>query len=404
MAEAVADRRAPERADARRVLLWSCLVVFMAQMATTIYLPALPAVMRELDVSRGFAGASISVFVIGAAAPVVPWGRAADRYGRRGPLLASLGLFVACCVALAVTTSPALLLVLRALQGIGAGGSAIIARIAVRDLGSGDQLARRLSVLSIAFITALGGGQFTGGLLTRYADWRLGFVVLAVVGAAAIATSFALPFGPARPAGEAGNVFRVGLRLLRTPGFALPTYAGGLGFATVVVLQEVAPFVFQQHFGLAADAYGGVGLLLAPAYFAGAMTVNRTVARFGAGRLMRTGALIMTGSGLAMVVLWSLDAGRVPALTAFIALYCVTTFGQAVLFPNSMAAAASADPAHGAYAIALCGFVQQSTAGLAALAATPLRAELAWSATAAALSALAWFLVRGTTLSKGASR
>ncbi|WP_026341129.1 MFS transporter [Actinomadura atramentaria] len=393
MAEALA---APERAadTGRRVLLWSCLVVFMAQMATTIYLPALPAVMHDLDVSRGFAGASISVFVIGAAAPVVPWGRAADRYGRRGPLLASLGLFIACCLGLAVTTSPPLLLVLRALQGVGAGGSAIIARIAVRDLGAGDQLARRLAVLSIAFITALGGGQFTGGLLTRYADWRLGFVVLAVVGAAAFATAFALPFAGPRPPGEAGNVFRVGLQLLRTRAFLLPTCAGGLGFATVVVLQEVAPFVFQQHFDLPADAYGGIGLLLAPAYFAGALTVNRTVARFGAARLMRIGALIMTASGVATVLLWTTGAGRIAALTLFIALYCVTTFGQSVLFPNTMATAASAVREHGAYGIALCGFLQQSTAGLAALAATPLRANLAWSVTAAALSALAWVLVR----------
>ncbi|VEB39636.1 bicyclomycin/multidrug efflux system [Chromobacterium violaceum] len=68
-----------------------------------------------------------------------------------------------CSALLAAVGNAAELLALRVLQGIAAGGAAIIARIIVRDNWSGDELARRLSVLSIAFITALGGGQFIGG-------------------------------------------------------------------------------------------------------------------------------------------------------------------------------------------------------------------------------------------------
>ncbi|AXE32762.1 hypothetical protein DK842_18635 [Chromobacterium phragmitis] len=64
-----------------------CLIVFMAQMATTVYLPSLPAVMRELAMSQSMVEMSISGFVVGAALPVLFWGSAADRWGRRGPLL-----------------------------------------------------------------------------------------------------------------------------------------------------------------------------------------------------------------------------------------------------------------------------------------------------------------------------
>src|SRR5689334_4760997 len=77
----------------RRTLLVACVLVFMAQMATTVYLPSLPAVERDLGVSRSLAALSVSLFVVGAAAPVVFWGRAADRYGRRAAVLASLALF-----------------------------------------------------------------------------------------------------------------------------------------------------------------------------------------------------------------------------------------------------------------------------------------------------------------------
>ncbi|MGL6388755.1 MFS transporter [Aeromonas hydrophila] len=68
-----------------RIMTLACLIVFMAQMATTVYLPSLPVVMTDLAMTRQGAELSISLFVIGAALPVLFWGAAADRYGRRCP-------------------------------------------------------------------------------------------------------------------------------------------------------------------------------------------------------------------------------------------------------------------------------------------------------------------------------
>ncbi|GAA1108767.1 MFS transporter [Kitasatospora arboriphila] len=378
----------------RRTLLVACVLVFMAQMATTVYLPSLPAVERDLGVSRSLAALSVSLFVVGAAAPVVFWGRAADRYGRRAAVLASLALFTGSSALLAATGSVTVLLVLRAVQGVGAGGAAIIARIFVRDLGGGDALARRLSVLSVAFVSALGGGQFLGGLIGRYADWRAGFAVLAAVGAAGAVGVLTLPLEPGRGRQEQAGMVRIYLGILGVRQFLLPTVAGGLGFATIVLLQEVAPFVTQQHFGLTAGEYGDLGLLFGLAYLAGALLVNRLVATVGSSWLMRLGALVMTGSGLLTVALWLVPGlGTTAALVVFVALYCATTFGQAALFPSSMAVAVSAVTEHGAYAVALCGFLAQSIAGVAATAAVLLHADLAWSAVATGLSAAALLLV-----------
>jgi hypothetical protein len=43
-------------------VLVACLLVFMAQMATTIYLPSLPAVEHKLGISRSYA--ALSVYVV----------------------------------------------------------------------------------------------------------------------------------------------------------------------------------------------------------------------------------------------------------------------------------------------------------------------------------------------------
>ncbi|AWO77318.1 MFS transporter [Serratia marcescens] len=373
----------------------ACLLVFMAQMATTVYLPSLPTVMRELAMSRRATELSISIFVIGAALPVLFWGAAADRFGRRAPLTLSLFLFIGCSGLLALCSNGAQLLALRALQGVGAGGAAIIARIIVRDNWSGDELARRLSVLSIAFITALGGGQFVGGLLSQYSHWQMGFVLMGATGLAILALMATLPLEAGRTRGPRPAMAATYFAILRRPGFFWPACVGGLGFATTVTLQEVSPFVMQQGFGLNVTAFGALGLVIGIAYFSGALTVNRTVARVGGKKLMQTGSGIVALATVAILLLWwsGILAG-LSGMALFIALYCLTIFGQAVLFPNSMAMAVSDAKEHGAYAMALCGFLQQCLAGIAAAGAVLLEHHGLWALAIALLGLAGWLMVK----------
>nr|PIN56402.1 MFS transporter [Serratia marcescens] len=373
----------------------ACLLVFMAQMATTVYLPSLPTVMRELAMSRRATELSISIFVIGAALPVLFWGAAADRFGRRVPLTLSLFLFIGCSGLLALCSNGTQLLALRALQGVGAGGAAIIARIIVRDNWSGDELACRLSVLSIAFITALGGGQFIGGLLSQYSHWQMGFVLMGATGLAILALMATLPLEAGRARGPRPAMAATYFAILRRPGFFWPACVGGLGFATTVTLQEVSPFVMQQGFGLNVTAFGALGLVIGVAYFSGALTVNRTVARVGGKKLMQTGSGIVALATAAILLLWwsGILAG-LSGMTLFIALYCLTIFGQAVLFPNSMAMAVSDAKEHGAYAMALCGFLQQCLAGVAAAGAVLLEHHGLWALAIALLGLAGWLMVK----------
>ncbi|MCP1107775.1 MFS transporter [Serratia nevei] len=378
-----------------RTMTLACLLVFMAQMATTVYLPSLPTVMRELAMSRRATELSISIFVIGAALPVLFWGAAADRFGRRAPLTLSLLLFIGCSGLLALCSNGTQLLTLRALQGVGVGGAAIIARIIVRDNWSGDELARRLSVLSIAFITALGGGQFVGGLLSQYSHWQMGFVLMGATGLAILALMATLPLEAGRARGPRPAMAATYFAILRRPGFFWPACVGGLGFATTVTLQEVSPFVMQQGFGLNVTAFGALGLVIGIAYFSGALTVNRTVARVGGKKLMQTGSGIVALATAAILLLWwsGILAG-LSGMMLFITLYCLTIFGQAVLFPNSMAMAVSDAKEYGAYAMALCGFLQQCLAGVAAAGAVLLEHHGLWALAIALLGLAGWLMVK----------
>ncbi|MGI2821276.1 MFS transporter [Vibrio fluvialis] len=355
-----------------RLLLLSCSLVLMAQMSTTLYLPALPLVASELNISRYGAELSISLFVFGAALPVIYWGHAAEKYGRKSALSLALLLFIGACLSLYVAQSLTQLLLARVIQGAAAGGAAIIARIVIRDYWSGDALAQKLSLLSMAFIAALGLGQFVGSLLTLYSDWRIGFLLLALIALLALLTTSRFPLkGPAQPQHAPGAFSTHYLTILQDKGFLVPCVQGGLGFATIVTLQQASPFVFAETLDLSSQWFGVFGLAIGLVYLLGSLHVKRHVTRIGSQPMLRRGAYCVALGALLMLGLWLLSDTLPPhVLTGgYLALYLVIIWGQAVIFPNSMSLAASHSAHSGARSIALCGFLQQSMAGVAAMLA-----------------------------------
>ncbi|MGL6521307.1 hypothetical protein ACSZNC_09630 [Aeromonas dhakensis] len=146
------------------------------------------------------------------------------------------------------------------------------------------------------------------GLISRYAHWQLGFVLMAGVGVLALLLMSSLPLQGPNPAATGSGMWARYASLLGRPGFFWPACAGGIGFAITVTLQEVSPFVLQQGFALEVTTFGSLGLLIGIAYFAGAMTVNRRVARVGGRQLMRQGAALILLAASGMLLLWALGA------------------------------------------------------------------------------------------------
>ncbi|MGF1850655.1 MFS transporter [Vibrio satsumensis] len=366
----------------RFVMLLSCTLVLMAQMATTLYLPALPQVASELGISRHSAELSISLFVIGAALPVIYWGHAAEKYGRKSSLTMALIVFIAASLVLYSTQSLESLLIARVIQGAGAGGAAIIARIIVRDYWHGDLLTQKLSLLSMAFIAALGIGQFIGSLLTQYSDWRMGFLILSSIAAFSLLAITQLqvqgppPSDQQKPKSSASY-----MKIVKDQGFLIPCIQGGLGFATIVILQEVSPFIFDHDLQLTSQLFGFFGLAIGVTYFLGSVYVKRYVTKVGSQRLMNRGTYILLTGVLLMLVIWmfsELLVGQI-LVGSYIFLYLLIIFGQAIIFPNSMSLAASNSSYNGAHSIALCGFLQQSMAGVAAVLAVSADHSHSWT-------------------------
>ncbi|HSX28260.1 MAG TPA: MFS transporter [Candidatus Saccharimonadales bacterium] len=152
---------------------------FMVILDATIVNVALPAIQKAL----GFSNDSQLQWVVTAYALVfggflLLGGRLADLFGRRKVFIAGVGLFAAASLIGGLSQSPTMLIVFRALQGL---GGALLApsalSLVLTIFREGQERNRALGIWSM--ISGGGGavGLLLGGVLTQYVDWRWIFFI-----------------------------------------------------------------------------------------------------------------------------------------------------------------------------------------------------------------------------------
>lgn len=168
------------RHPARTVLLG----VFSAfgPLSMDMYLPALPEVASQLHTTSAAGQLTITSCIFGLAAGQIIVGPLSDRWGRKLPLLAGVGLFTLTSFLIPFTTSIWPLIILRLFQGIGGSAGQVLSRAVARDLFSGPQLGRFLGILmSINGIFPI-IAPLLGGAVLSFTDWRGVFVILGAIG------------------------------------------------------------------------------------------------------------------------------------------------------------------------------------------------------------------------------
>jgi DHA1 family bicyclomycin/chloramphenicol resistance-like MFS transporter len=154
-------------------------------------LPAMPQIGHALGVTADNDRQWIlTAYLLGFGAAQIAYGPLADRYGRKPVLLVGLSLYVVFAAACAFARSFEMLLIARALCGVGAASTRVLAVSIVRDCYSGRQMAR---VMSLSFIVFLGVpiiAPSVGQAILLVAPWPWVFGVLSIFGLAVIAWSW----------------------------------------------------------------------------------------------------------------------------------------------------------------------------------------------------------------------
>ena len=118
----------------------------------------------------------------GLACGQIPAGLVSDRIGRLPVLYVGMLLFLVGAVAAALADRIELMLAARFVQGIGAAASIVLSRAMVRDVASGKDAARLMSLMTMIFTAAPVIAPSIGALLIAQWGWRAPFVAIAVLG------------------------------------------------------------------------------------------------------------------------------------------------------------------------------------------------------------------------------
>ncbi|WP_345711549.1 multidrug effflux MFS transporter [Kineococcus glutinatus] len=285
--EAVAATAVPERAGApaagdrpelgtaqrwRAVLVLGSLIA-LGPLSIDTYLPALPALTRDLDASASAVQLTLTGTLVGLGLGQLVIGPLSDALGRRRPLLAGIALHIVASLLCAMAPNIAVLGVLRVLQGIGVAAASVVATAVVRDLFTGSTAAAVLSRLILVMGVAPVLAPSLGGAVLAVGSWRTVFHVLAVLGAllmlvALFALRETLPPQRRTPVGLR-PVLRGYRELLGDRSLVGLMLVAGLTMAAVFAYVSGSPFVLQEGFGLDESTFalvfgaGAVGLVAA---------------------------------------------------------------------------------------------------------------------------------------------
>src|SRR6185312_2240283 len=122
------------RAPSRSFTISLALTAFITPLAVHLFFPVIPAVKAALGLSDAYAQLTFSIALFGMAFATLFYGTLSDRYGRRPVLLSGLVLFLVGSAISAIAPTPAMLVLGRFVQAIGAGCTITLTRAIARDV------------------------------------------------------------------------------------------------------------------------------------------------------------------------------------------------------------------------------------------------------------------------------
>ncbi|MCO1618602.1 MULTISPECIES: multidrug effflux MFS transporter [Micromonospora] len=363
-ARPTADRTTATTGGVTLLVLLGTLTA-IGPLSLDMYLPAFPAMTRDLGADQAGIQLSLTTCLIGLALGQLVTGPLSDRWGRRRPVLVGVVAYTVLALACAAAPNAPLLAAARFAQGVAGGMGVVVARAVVRDLYSGRDAAKYFSRLTLVFGVAPVAAPGVGSLVLRFGSWRAVFVTLAVIGAVlAVAVALRLPETlPAerRSTGGLGGTVRTMRSLLADRVYLGYALTQGFAFAGLFAYISGSSFVFQDVFGVSAAVFSVIFGVNALALVAVGQANARLLDRFTPRRLLVT--TLVVGVVTAVGVLTGALAGSL-AVTAVALFAFVGSLGM--VMPNSTALALDAHARHAGTAAALMGGIQSVVGALAA--------------------------------------
>jgi DHA1 family bicyclomycin/chloramphenicol resistance-like MFS transporter len=329
----------------RTINLWFFVAIVLmstcAPFATDMYLPAFPAMTKDLAASAANIQMTLTAFFLGVAGGHLFWGPLSDRVGRRSPLLAGTGACVAFSLAVALAPNIEMLIAARFLQGLTGAAGMVLSRAIISDVAKGRAAARLFNVVGVAMGIAPIAAPVIGSIFAPITGWRGLFAIVMALNA--LAFIFSIVFVPETcPAQTAVKTEEktIGKTGLASRAFVANTAILIPAFGVLMAYLSSSPFVFQTMMGTSELIYG---LLLGlNSLFMVTMTyvAARLTRRFDTRKVLGIGA----AAQIAAIALLAATVASNAPIVILAALFFFIIGSNGLIFGNATALALGAVP------------------------------------------------------------
>jgi MFS family permease len=173
--------------DAERlpIVIGALTTMMLAALDQTIVAPVLPTLAQELGHADWISWV-VSAYLLTSTSVTPLYGKLADLEGRRPTLYIAIALFVVGSIACALAPSMAVLILGRALQGLGGGGLIALVQTIIGDVVPPIERGRYMVYISAVWATASVSGPLLGGLFAEHLHWSLIFWINLPIAAIAV--------------------------------------------------------------------------------------------------------------------------------------------------------------------------------------------------------------------------
>jgi len=352
----------------RFVLVLGCLTGLGA-VSIDMSLPAIPAMVFDFATTMSKGQQIVGLFMAGLALGQLPAGVLSDRLGRMPVIYAGVGLFTAAGIASALSTSVELMLAARFIQGMAASAGVVVTRAIVRDIASGVEAARLLTVMVMIFTAAPMLAPMAGALLVTTLGWRAPFVAIALFGAVML-------FGVNGTLRETHIPVRGEHHVLRQLVMSAREFFSHrqsvLGVLLVLLpaagfmsLITASPALVIQIYGFPVKLFGFIFATAGVSILLGSTLNRRLLLRFTTMQMIGAGSTIVGAAALQMLIIAWLGEAPFAWLWATVCLYM---FGVAFVLANATGLALDPVPKIAGVAASVIGTIQNLAASAGSIA------------------------------------
>ena len=343
------------------LLLILALLVIFCPMGIDIYLPAFPTISEQFSVSEKQVQQTVAIFMLTVGLGQLIAGPLADRFGRKPVALTGVTLYGLAALGAYYAPSFLILMFARAIQGLGACATFVVAFAIVRDKFGSERSGQIITYLNgiVCFIPAL--APILGAWLTVQFGWQMNFLFLTGFALLGFIVTLFL-FRETRPADSHYQGHILDLRrfipIISTPLFLFNSLLCMVTMSAILVFVTLAPgWLITELGGSVADFtfwFSLNAVLSILASFIMPLYIKRQPKR-----ALKAGLVLLVSAGLLMLVLSQYKTPLALMIPMFIA-----AFGFALTLGSAAGRALSLFPKQAGTASALLGAMQMSGASL----------------------------------------